>query len=144
MTDKEKRQKARKYLLMIQRMDNRVQENLLELERLNATVTQCTAVISDMPRSATRSAEDSLIKYIDLSRELDKETDQYIDFKMKAKQLVFSLDNPIYETILRKRYLNYKPWSVIKFELNYSRRHIFSVHDKALLMFYEKIKDSTK
>lgn len=144
MTDLEKRQKAKEYLVQIQRMDNRVQENLLELERLNAAVTQCTAVISDMPRGATKSTEDMIIKYVDLSNELNSEIDLYVEYKRNAKSLIQKLDEGICESLIRKRYFNYKPWGVIRFELNYSERQIFNVHEKALLKVYELLEDCSK
>ena len=68
----------------------------------------------------------------DLKNELENDVKKLIAAKHQAVKTIGQLSNPIHRTLLEKRYLLFKPWQKVAFEMNYSADHLYTLQRKAL------------
>ena len=47
------------------------------------------------------------------------------------------LKNRDYRLLLELRYLNFNPWHIIAWKMNYSERHVYNIHKEALKKYAE-------
>ena len=57
--------------------------------------------------------EDTIVKIIDLEREINRDIDRLIDMKAAARASINAMANPDERLILEMRYLCYKTWTEI-------------------------------
>lgn len=88
----------------------------------NAYNLACNATSSmggeKVQTSHKNSTEDILARYIDVSREVDKLTDELYEVKGEIWQAVNLLDNKLYKKILKLRFVYFKPWGYIAQKVN--------------------------
>lgn len=70
--------------------------------------------------------------------ELSDEVERYLKFREKIGREIRQLPEDEEKILLEKRYISFKPWTVIADEMGYVRRHITRKHAEALQSF-EKI-----
>ena len=66
------------------------------------------------------TTEDILIKYIDISDEIDRLTDELYNVKRETWQAINQMDNKLYKKILKLRFVYFKPWGYIAQKINIS------------------------
>ena len=71
-------------------------------------------------------------KIIDLRTEIDRDIDRLIDLKREIVGLIKAVVNAECQTILELRYLCFKSWEQIAYDLNYSVSWVLKLHYKAL------------
>lgn len=76
-------------------------------------------------------SEDLINKIVDFEAEINRDVDTLIGLKMKARVEIDQVGG-IYGVILQMRYLENRNWVEISRALNYSPKHIFKLHGKAL------------
>lgn len=126
---------AKEYLGQAYRNDQRINSKIEQVSALNNMATEATSTISDMPGSATRNIhrmEDVIVKIIDLQNEINADIDELVDLKAEVMNIIKSIDNLEYQTLLEIRYLCFKPWEQIAIELGYSINNVFKMHRKAI------------
>lgn len=69
---------------------------------------------------------------IDQEHELEHMKSEYLDLQIKVENKINLLDYELMRSILRMRYLDFKPLTDISDELGYSYSHIKTTHKKAL------------
>lgn len=77
-------------------------------------------------------------KIADSESELSDEVERYLKFREKIGREIRQLPEDGEKILLEKRYISFKPWTVIANEMGYVRRHITRKHAEALQSF-EKI-----
>lgn len=77
-------------------------------------------------------------KIADSESELSDEVERYLKFREKIGREIRQLPEDEEKILLEKRYISFKPWTVIADEMGYVRRHITRKHTEALQSF-EKI-----
>ena len=77
-------------------------------------------------------------KIADSESELSDEVERYLKFREKIGKEIRQLPEDEEKILLEKRYISFKPWTVIADEMGYVRRHITIKHAEALQSF-EKI-----
>ena len=125
----------KEYLMQVRYIDRLVDSKLEQLARLKETATKATMTLSDMPHSDSpdlQSMEITIVKIVDLEREIDAEIDRLVDFKREVRSVIEQIPNADQRLILELRYLCYKPWNEIATELSYSVRHVTRLHGWAL------------
>lgn len=128
MTNKE-------YLGQAYRIDQRINSKLEQLASHWALATKATAVVSDMPRSATPSVhpmEDVMDNIEALREEINADIDALVDLKRDIMGAIKVLKNPEYQTLLELRYLCYRSWEQVAVDLGYSASHVKRLHGEAL------------
>ena len=126
---------AREFLGEAYRIDIRIRSKIELLDYLNDLSTKCTATFSDMPRNPNRGnsrLEDTVVKIIDLERQIDDEIDRLVDVKRKIIEVISLVPNYEQQTLLELRYLNFKTWEQIAVAMNYGIDNIYKLHRKAL------------
>ena len=76
--------------------------------------------------------EESILKCIEYGEQLTNRIAQLYDIKLEIETLISNIENADRRILLRMRYLNYKAWAEIGYELGFSMRAIHYIHGKAL------------
>ena len=126
---------AKEYLSQAMYIDQRIDSKLEQLMKLRESATKATATLSDMPRPDSpnvQSMEETIVKIVDLEREINRDIDALVDLKAEARKVISKLDNPEQQLILEMRYLCYKSWAEIAEDLSFSESNVYKIHGEAL------------
>ncbi len=107
------------------------------IEEYKTTITNITAVLSDMP-SGSRKVEDSIAeKLVNLLDSVDELLSLIIEEDKKQKEILKQLDKvgQPYKLILEKAYIQGKTLVTVASEMNYSYRDLCRKHGIALNKF---------
>lgn len=91
------------------------------------------------PGTKGNHTEDGLVRLADYRAEADRKFDELVAARKNAERLIASVSDPVGREVLTLRYIFGKRWEDIAGEMNYSRRHIFRFHDKALSEISKKM-----
>ena len=123
------------YLSQAYRIDQRINSKLAQVMSLRDLLGKATGTLSGAPKAATpnpHSMEDTIAKMVDLENEINDDIDTLVDLKAEIMRCIKDVENTEYQTLLEMRYLCFKRWEEIAFELNYSMQYAFRMHDRAL------------
>ena len=73
-----------------------------------------------------------MAQIIEKERRQKGRIEEYLEAAEQVQDAIEAVENPDYKTILRMRYLNFKPWDVIAQALHFSSVWIYHLHKKAL------------
>jgi len=135
---------AREYLEQAYKLDQRINSKLAQKEMLKSLATKSTAVIRMDPISSGSSdsfMEDTIIKIIDMEKEIDREIDRLVDLKREITGVIDRVDNLNLQVLLELRYLCYKRWPEIAEQMYYSESNVHKLHEKALQKVEEILSD---
>jgi len=130
-----KQQMAKDYLSQAYRIDQRINSKIEQVSSLHDLATKATSTLSDIPPSGARNfhrMEDIICKIIDLESDINTDIDDLVDLKREIVELIKSVSNPEYQTILELRYLCFKTWEQIAVNMCYSIHHLYKMHNAAL------------
>lgn len=93
-----------------------------------------TSNISPFPKQKTLSSttEDTLIKMLDLSEQINQYIDRVVDLKKEINEAIIALGSEEEKTILEKRYVCFIVWEQIALDMGYSLQNCFKIHKRAL------------
>ena len=126
---------AKEYLEQALRLDQRINSKIAQVSALHELATKATSTVSDMPRSATPNVhrmEDIIVKIFSLENEINADIDALVDLKRNIIRAIKAVENTEYQTLLKKRYLNFEKWEQIAVDMSYSMQYAFRMHDRAL------------
>lgn len=126
---------AKEYLSQAMYIDQRIDSKLEQIMKLRESATKATATLSAMPRPDSpnvQSMEETIVKIVDLEREINRDIDALVDLKAEARKVISKLDNPEQQLILEMRYLCYKSWAEIAEDLSFSESNVYKIHGEAL------------
>ena len=126
---------AKEYLSQVMFIDRRIDSKLEQVMTLRDMAAKASALVSDMPRADSpnlHSMEDTIIRIVDLEREINRDIDRLVDLKAEVRRAISQVEEPEQQLVLELRYLCYKKWSEIMIELNYSEPTVYRLHDEAL------------
>ena len=109
------------------------------IEEYKTTITNITAVLSDMPKGS-RKVEDSMAeKLAELLDNVDELLKVILEESKKQRQILEQLDKveQPYRLILEKAYIQGKTLVTVASEMNYSYEHMKHMNGIALLKFDE-------
>ena len=125
--------------------DQMIAGKISQLRCLNDLATKVNSVMSLVPPSGTRNVhelEDTVIKIVDLQREINKDIDCIIDFRRELSIAINKMADPELRSLLTLRYLGFKKWEDVALEMGYSVQHIYRLKKKAIAAV--EIKDESK
>lgn len=138
---------SKEYLSQVYWLNRIINNKLEQKEELEALAERTTVNISQEKISGgnrSRSPmEDTTVKLIDLSNEINDDVDELIKLKEEVDDTIQKLGDYRHRTILEMRYLNNKAWPYITRTLGYDRSTVFRQHKKALEKVDELIKNAT-
>ena len=126
---------AKEYLNQAYWLDRRIDSKLEQLSALKNMATKTTSVMSDDVVSHTRnvhSAQDIIVKMIDMQNEINADIDRLVDLKREIMHVIKAVKNPEQQTLLELRYLCFKSWEFVAEQMGYNVRHIYRLHDEAI------------
>ena len=133
---------AKEYLERAFYINDEIDENILQLEKLDSDICRCTQIFTDMPPGVhnDNNAEIKLAAYIDkhdeLTQKINEETDKLFETKKEIRLKIYQIKNPKYRLVLMKWYIRFKKWEQIQEELGYKElKSVYNVHNKALSEF---------
>ena len=128
---------AKEYLNRVRRQYYLVKQMEGELTAVKADILALKA--SSMAERVSGTKESDIAdKYIRLERYFDTvnaEWDKLIDMRIEAKTMIKMLPDETQQAVLYARYINCSRWEDIAAGMNYSWKHIFRLHGKALQSF---------
>lgn len=126
---------SKKYLQQIQLYDSHITIKLAELAHLKGMVTKITPTLKDDVVSGGGNQDklaDAVAKIVDLEAEINRDIDRYVDAKRKVSSTMEKLDDPDQLKVLHMRYVQYKTWEQIAYEMGFSYRWVCTLHGRAL------------
>ncbi len=126
--------KAKEYLSQAYRLDQRIDAKIEQVMSLRNLAAKATSTLSDVAPSGTRNIhrmEDIIMRIIDLENEVNADIDSLVALKHEIVNVIKSVPNLEYQTLLELRYLCFKSWEQIAIEMNYSIQHIYRLREKA-------------
>lgn len=128
-------------LRQIRHLDCLIDSKQKQIDRLRSKAKhlRATDYARDRVQSSNRGgAEDLIIKICDLEIEIEKEIDELIDRKNKARKAIDAVEDLGLRTILTLRYLEFLNWEEIAVKMNYEYRYVLKLHGKALAAMDER------
>lgn len=143
MTPQQKKKWLQRYRELgreVERIDRQINNTLQEIDAIRATAERTTTVLSDMPGGGSfKSREDIYTKLVDMSEEVDRLVDGYVEKKLQAEKkrndIIVSirrLDDPAMETLMMLRYIDGLEFEEIAVGMTYCIRHVWRLHGNAL------------
>ena len=131
---------AKDYLKQLNDIDNLINLKLDSLQKINELRLSVSAVAYDKPKVQTSGSNDASFtqlteREIELQNEINKLTDEYVDFQRKIESQFKLMKHSLYGRVLQKIYVNKKDAVVIGSELGYSPQYVYECHLKALNEF---------
>lgn len=140
--------RAKDYLLRAYKLNQRIDSKLEQLEVLKSMsvkVNTCfTHTKSSNGNNEKSQMENTLVKIIDLSDDVNDEIDRFIDIKAEIMETIKQVEDINFQLLLEKRYINGKSWEEISDELKYSVSGVFKLHGQALKEIDSIIKVGSK
>ena len=83
-------------------------------------------------RSVQSALEESAVKIIELENYVSNQIKELVRLKAEIEQVIKSVGNIEYETVLEMRYLSFMDWKEISARMEYGGKYVFRVHGRAL------------
>ena len=121
---------AKKLLSEIRVIDLAIQSHMDELELLKASLLKSPELKEiSVQESKIGLKDDTYVKMIELSDEINHKIDELVDKKRQASQLIEGISNPYSRIILRLKYVNYESWNDICWKCRKSKGEVLKLHD---------------
>ncbi len=138
---------AKEYLGQAYRIDQRIKNKTEQLNSFRELAVNVSSTISDYPSKETRNVhrlENTIVKIIDMENQIKADIDRLINLKIEITNAIASVNDEHCRMVLELHYLQFKSWTDIAFEMNYSPRQISRIKDKAHKQIEENLKDGIK
>ena len=126
---------AKAYLRKIELADVHINNKLEDLHKLRSMVTKITATISPVCVTGSGGQDklgDAIAKIVDLQDEINRKIDRFVDLKREIESIIERIEDADQVAVLRKRYMEYKPWELIAVEVGCKYRNVCYIHSDAL------------
>ena len=132
--------RAKEYLQQLRRLDTVIDQKIKELDDLKVKSTCIGGFDYSKERVQTSPSGDApyvrtVSRIVDLNEEINREIDDFVDRKHKIINQIQGLDNPNYIKLLFKRYVEFKKFEEIAFELDFTYQYTIALHGYALKEF---------
>ena len=135
--------KAFDYLNQIKEMDVKINNDIEELESLQALATKTTSALGGNRVQASGSQQkmaDCVHKIVKLKEDINSEVDTYVEYKEQVKKFIHEACDTDCCRLLYLRYFRFETWEAIAKKMNYSRQWVMkSLHKKALGQMQAKL-----
>lgn len=130
MTNQEKK----KWLLEYRKLDQDIERDMEELQRLKSRAEKITSMVSDMPKGSQQgdSLQRSVEKICELKASLNQRIDAAVEKRKEIEAVIETLEDKTLQLLLRYRYIDGMTWEQIALKLNYSYMHVCRLHGQSL------------
>lgn len=137
--------KAKQYLEQLQDIDICISQDIAQLEDMKTNATNAGSFDYSAERVQTSPSGDGLCNtvtgYVDFNAHINAEIDHFYDAKQKIIREIRKLHNPVFNQILFKVYVEYKPLITAAREMGRSYNFVIKQHGNALEKFEETYKN---
>ena len=142
MDDNDLRKRAHKYLCSIRTLDQRIDQEIIQLEQWRQKALSVGA--TDYSRVIVKSSHDNTMESIianiaDLQARINSEIDDLVKLKSEASELIDTLDNEIDKSILRYRYICLCSVDDTARRVGYDKRHVIRLCNRGLRAIGKKM-----
>ena len=125
---------AKEYLEQAYRLDQRINSKIAQMDALRSLAEKSTATIRKDPANGGngRLMEETIIKIVDMEREISAEIDRLVDLKREIAEVISRVEDSEAQIVLELRYLCFKDWIDIASSMHCTESNVFKVHSKAL------------
>ena len=126
---------AKAKLKRIKWLDAHIDGLIQDLATQEARATKVTATISPVAVAQSgnqTTLEDSVLKIIALKDEINQKIDEFVDKKREMEAIIEKVEDADQVKVLRKRYMENKPWELIAVEVGCKYRNVHYIHSDAL------------
>lgn len=107
---------AKEVLVRLKEMDKHINSKIEQLEQLRTIATSCT-VSTEKENVQSSGSQDKLgaivAKIVDLQNEINASTDQFVNIRQAAKELIFQIENEKEQNVMYDYYmLRLKLWQI--------------------------------
>lgn len=130
--------RAQEYLEQIGIYDVMIDEMVAEMDLLKAKAYKITSTMQDVPAFSGGAGDkvgDGAAALVDLAREIDEATDNFVNLKREAADLLKKIRKAKYYKVLSMKYFRYMTFQQIGDEMNCSKRNAEKIHGRALQVF---------
>ena len=127
---------AKQWLMRARNIDREINELLKEKEDVRDRVLKITQSYTGDAVQSTKDPH-KFDRVVELEMEIDRNIDELVAVKTEINKGIAQLSDGRYREILRLRYISGKTFEQIAVEMNYSWRHVCTLHGRALLKMEE-------
>ena len=130
MTNQEKK----KWLLEHRRLEQNIERDMEELQRLESRAEKITSMVSDMPKGSQQgdSLQRSVEKICELKVSLNQRIDAAVEKRKEIETVIETLEDKTLQLLLRYRYIDGMTWEQIAVKMRYDYRWVLRLHGRAL------------
>lgn len=126
----------KEYWNKAERLRKRIKRKIYEIRLLREGAEGMNGSgINDMPKTVSpdhSKMEGTVFKIMALEQEIKETQEEYDALIANMENRIRQVEDSDARDLLSKRYLEFKPWSVIALEFGYSVQHTYHLHVKAL------------
>ena len=137
--------KAERYLLQIAEAEQKIEDNVAEIQRLEALADNISPHLSEVKVKSTPNphrAQEVWARIADMQNELLSDIDDLIDLKKEVKTTLEKLPPSEYD-VLYRHYVLRQPIQLIATKTHYSRPTVYRIKQRGIDML-QKILDECK
>ena len=126
---------AKEYLSQAYLLEQQVRSKMEQIESLKSLAEYISTDFRQEPVKHTRntsSMEDTVLKIMEMNRELDAQIDALVDKKIEIMRVLEQVERVDFRLILEMRYVTFRTWEEIADELKFCDRTIYRMHLSAL------------
>lgn len=126
----------KKYWEQAERLRRRINRKIYEIHLLRQRAEGMNGSgINDMPRTVSpdrSKMEGTVFKIMALEQDIQETQAEYDSLIADMEARINTVQDGDARDLLRKRYLEFLPWSEIMKEMGYSKSHVFRLHSDAV------------
>jgi hypothetical protein len=95
---------------------------------------KCTSIITGMPHGGSSTREDTYVKLIELSHDINDKIDALVNMQVEIEAAIDTVPDLTLQTLLRYRYVHGMKWKDVSTAMNYEYEggNVFKLHGEAL------------
>lgn len=129
-------QEVKKYLNQAIYMDRYIVSRAKELDALRYSFLPSVALKDvNVQESNAKRYDERYMSLFEIESIIEEKIDEAVAKRVEISNNIDKVDDVIYSTLLRNRYINGMKWEDIADITNQSERHVFRQHGHALVMF---------
>ena len=117
------------------RIDVMINAKVEQITSLRSMLTKLNVGLTDMPKNPNKggsNVEDTVVRIVSLEEEVNRAIEKLVGIKDAIMKAIDAVPDQQERMLLTLRYLNYKTWEEIAFELNCTVRYVHVIHSRAL------------
>ena len=126
----------KEFLMRAFLLNKKIKSKEIQIDELRSHAEYLTPQISDTPTGGSPVAksqlEETVVRLLNLQEKLSNDINELCKAREEISQAIAAVENPMFETILMLRYLEYLSWEEVAARMNSSLQAVYKAHGRAL------------